>query len=88
MSDEGVDPLEAMTQAMRQLRSWQKDHGQDLATADAINGLRAARKAVGELIDAVEDVYAPPCMDGEDVPCPPGCKSCRIRDALIRNLGG
>lgn len=47
---------DVMMEAACQLRAWQKAHGQDRASAEAINGLKLARIAVSEMIEDNKDL--------------------------------
>lgn len=45
-----VDALAAIKLAAKELRHWQRDHGKDIRTEDALDGLSAASGAVAALL--------------------------------------
>ena len=47
-----VDVLAVMEKAAKELRHWQRDHGEDIRTKEALAGLRQSHDAVAELIEA------------------------------------
>jgi hypothetical protein len=53
-----VDVLAVMEKSVKELRHWQRDHGQDLQTEAVLSGLRIALSAVAELIEAAKIVNA------------------------------
>lgn len=53
-----VDVLAVMRAAEKELRHWQRDHGHDIRTDEAIAGLRFASNAVAELIKCQRESLA------------------------------
>ena len=86
MSAGQVDVIGAMDYAAKQLRAWQRDHGEDRLSKEAIAGLREAREAVRELVEAVSAIYGEPSNQGADS-CAPNCMSCRVIAALAPFAG-
>ena len=62
-----VDVLAVMEKAAKELRHWQRDHGEDIRTKEALAWLREARAAVAELIEALREI-ADVTTPGDGVP--------------------